>query len=190
MVTVAQFIDSIEHLTAGGKAALKRHVQMDEFGAKLDADCEELFKEALHENLPATFNALERTAVKRILKHHGAAEGQRAFSFHVASPDEDIDLVDAETNEIPVRSFKVSRNHQGKLYLDRIEKALANRGLVLLGIGEDVNPAHKDGWTTRAFNTSPVQLVVGPKPGVRFKQAIAYPTQQTFLKQIWQAIVA
>ncbi|KAL3138657.1 hypothetical protein ABBQ32_006415 [Trebouxia sp. C0010 RCD-2024] len=69
MVTVAQFIDSIEHLTSGGKAALKRHVQMDEFGANLDADCDELFKEALHENLPATFNALERTAVKRILKH-------------------------------------------------------------------------------------------------------------------------
>ena len=46
MVTVAQFIDSIEHLTAGSKAALKRHVQMDEFGANLDADCHELFKEA------------------------------------------------------------------------------------------------------------------------------------------------
>ena len=71
MVTVAQFIDSIEHLTSGGKAALKSHVQMDEFGANLDADCDELFKEALHENLPATFNALERTAVKQILKHPG-----------------------------------------------------------------------------------------------------------------------
>ena len=43
MVTVAQFIDSIEHLSAGGKAALKRHVQMDEFGANLDADCEGSF---------------------------------------------------------------------------------------------------------------------------------------------------
>ena len=30
-----------------------------------------IVKEALHENLPATFNALERTAVKRILKHPG-----------------------------------------------------------------------------------------------------------------------
>ncbi|KAL0023108.1 hypothetical protein WJX77_001828 [Trebouxia sp. C0004] len=29
--------------------------------------------EALHENLPATFNALERTAIKRILKHPDAA---------------------------------------------------------------------------------------------------------------------
>ena len=27
-------------------------------------------------------------------------------------------------------------------------------------------------------------------PGVSFKQAVAYPTQQTFLKQIWQATVA
>ena len=71
MVTVAQFVDSIEHLTAGSKAALKRHVQANEFGAKLDADCDELFKEALHENLPATFNALERTAVRRALKQPG-----------------------------------------------------------------------------------------------------------------------
>ena len=78
----------------------------------------------------------------------------------------DIDTVDAETNETPVRSFKVSRNHCGKLDLDGIEKALANRGLVLLGIGEGGFPAHKDGWTIKTFNTSPVQLVVGPKPGM------------------------
>ena len=71
MVTVGQFIDSIEHLTAGSKAALKRHVQTDEFGANLDAECDELFKEALQENLPGKFNALERTAVKRVLKHPG-----------------------------------------------------------------------------------------------------------------------
>ena len=71
MVTVGHFIDSIEHLHADSKAALKRHVQMDEFGAYLDADCDDLFKEAVQENLPATFNALERTAVKRIFKQPG-----------------------------------------------------------------------------------------------------------------------
>ena len=71
MLTVKQFIDSIERLSAGSKVAFKKHVQMDEFGANLDSVCDELFKEALHENLPATFNALERTAVKRILKHPG-----------------------------------------------------------------------------------------------------------------------
>ena len=71
MITVAQFIDSIERLTAGSKAVLKRHVQMDEFGANLDADCDDLFKEALQENLPATFNAFERTAVKRMSKQPG-----------------------------------------------------------------------------------------------------------------------
>ncbi|DBA76300.1 hypothetical protein WJX77_012166 [Trebouxia sp. C0004] len=102
----------------------------------------------------------------------------------------DLETVDAETNETPVRSFKVSRNHQGKLFLDGIKEALANRGLVLLGIGEDGFPAHKDGWTMNTFNASPVQLIVGPKPGVRFVQAVAYPTQQIFLKQIWQAVVA
>ena len=71
MVTVAEFIDSIEHLTAGTKAALKSHVQTVEFGASLDADCDELFKETLQENLPATLNALHRTAVRRALKHPG-----------------------------------------------------------------------------------------------------------------------
>ena len=85
-------------------------------------------------------------------------------AFHSGCTD--IDAVDAETNETPVRSFKVPRNHQGKLFLDGIEKALANRGLVLLGIGEDVFPAHKDGWTMNTFNASPVQLIVGPKPGM------------------------
>lgn len=67
MVLVAQFFDSIEHLTADSKAALKRHVQLAEFVAKLDADCDELFKQTLSENLLATFNALERTAMKQIL---------------------------------------------------------------------------------------------------------------------------
>ena len=49
------------------KAALKRHVQTDEFGANLGADCDELFKEALQENLPGAFNALERHSSKASL---------------------------------------------------------------------------------------------------------------------------
>ena len=85
MVTVRQFIDSIERLNAGNKAALKRHVQMDEFGANLDADCDDLFKEALQENLPTTFNALERTAVKQILKQPGEylCIVRKVLLFHV-----------------------------------------------------------------------------------------------------------
>ncbi len=71
MVTVADFIDSIEHLTAGSKAELKSHVQKAEFGASLDAECDEIFKETLQENLPTTLNALHRTAVKRALKDSG-----------------------------------------------------------------------------------------------------------------------
>lgn len=71
MVTVAEFIDSIDHLTAGTKANLKSHVQKVEFGASLDSDCDEVFKETLQENLPATLNALHRTAVRRALTHPG-----------------------------------------------------------------------------------------------------------------------
>jgi hypothetical protein len=46
-------------------------VQKVEFGASLDADCDEVFKETLQENLPATLNALHRTAVRQALKDSG-----------------------------------------------------------------------------------------------------------------------
>ena len=72
--------------------------------------------------------------------------------------------MDAETDEVPVRCFKVSRNRQGKLFLDGIKEDLANRGQVLLGIGTVGQPAHKEGWTVKTYNTTPVQLIVGPKP--------------------------
>ena len=85
-------------------------------------------------------------------------------AFHSGCTE--TDTVDAETDEIPVRSLKVARNHQGKLFLDAIKEALANQGLVLLGIGEDGFPAHKDGWSINTFNASPVQLIVGVKPGM------------------------
>ena len=85
-------------------------------------------------------------------------------AFHSGCAD--MVVVDAETDETPVRSFKVSRSHQGKLFLAGIETALANRGLVLLSIGADGFPAHKDGWIVNTFNTIPVQLAVAPKPGV------------------------
>ena len=68
MVTVAQFIDSIDRLKDDSKAALKRHVQKEEFGATLEDECDKVFKQTLWENLPATFNALERTAVKLAAK--------------------------------------------------------------------------------------------------------------------------
>ena len=74
--------------------------------------------------------------------------------------------MDAETDEVPVRSFKVSRNRQGKLFLDGIKEGLGNRGRVLLGIGTVGQPAHKEGWTIKTYNTTPVQLIVGPKPGM------------------------
>ena len=71
MLTVERFIDSIQDLSSDSRAGLKKHVQMRDFGALLDADCDELFKEALQDHLPATFNALECTAVKRALKSPG-----------------------------------------------------------------------------------------------------------------------
>ena len=75
-------------------------------------------------------------------------------------------MVDAEIDEIPLRSLKVPRNREGKLFVDSIEKGLASRGLVLAGIGKDGYPAHRDGWTINTFNTSPVQLIVASNPGM------------------------
>ena len=68
---VSEFIDSIPHLSAGTKATLKKHVQSQEFGASLHADCDEVFQEVLQENLPATLNLLERATLKRALKQPG-----------------------------------------------------------------------------------------------------------------------
>ena len=78
----------------------------------------------------------------------------------------EINMVDAEIDEIPLRSLKVPRNREGKLFVDSIEKGLASRGLVLVGIGKDGYPAHRDGWTINTSNTSPVQLIVASKPGM------------------------
>ncbi|KAL0039623.1 hypothetical protein WJX77_003638 [Trebouxia sp. C0004] len=74
MLTVERFIDSIQDLSTDSRAGLKKHVKMHDFGALLDADCDELFTEALQDHLPAIFNALERTAVKRALKSPGASQ--------------------------------------------------------------------------------------------------------------------
>lgn len=71
MVTVSEFIESIQHLSAGKKAALKTHVQSLEFGASLDADCNEIFLEALQGCLPVTLNVMECTRLKQALKQLG-----------------------------------------------------------------------------------------------------------------------
>ncbi|DBB05863.1 TPA: hypothetical protein ACH3X3_009872 [Trebouxia sp. C0006] len=168
-------------------ARFASEAELETFLGRLDPDYSQ-FASTLWQNGVRTARQLAN-ATKPLLLSYGLPE-LYIDDINATADTTDIDAVDAETNETPVRSFKVPRNHQGKLFLDGIEKALANRGLVLLGIGEDVFPAHKDGWTMNTFNASPVQLIVGPKPGVRFVQAVAYPTQQTFLRQIWQAIVA
>ena len=71
MVTVSEVLNSIPQLSASKKATLEKHVQLQEFGASLDADCDEVFQEVLQENLPATFNLLQRAALKRALKRPG-----------------------------------------------------------------------------------------------------------------------
>lgn len=89
--------------------------------------------------------------------------------------------VDAEINEVPARSFKVSRNFQGQLFLDGIREAVANLGAVLLGIGDGGIPSHKEGWTNRIFPTTPVKLIVGPKPGVNAMHSSGACVHQTIL---------
>lgn len=59
--------------------------------------------------------------------------------------------MDAETNEVPVRSLQVSNNHEGKLFLDGIKEDLANRGQVLLGIGDGGLRTRKGGLSRRSI---------------------------------------
>ncbi len=63
-VTISDSIDSIPHLSAGKKATLDEHVQSQEFGVSLDANCDEVFQEYLQENPPATFKFLQGARLK------------------------------------------------------------------------------------------------------------------------------
>ena len=66
-------------------------------------------------------------------------------------------MVDAETDEVRIRSFKVPRNQQSKLNVASIEKYLVNRGLVLLAIDTDNGyPPCKDAWTLYSYVTTPI----------------------------------
>ncbi len=71
MGTVAEFIDSIKHLSASSKADLQSHVQTQEFGSSLDAEFDKVFKQTLLENLPVKLSALHRTAVRQALEDSG-----------------------------------------------------------------------------------------------------------------------
>ena len=50
---------------------MEKHVQSQDFGVSLDADCDEVFQEVLQENPPATFNILEYARLKGALKQLG-----------------------------------------------------------------------------------------------------------------------
>lgn len=82
MVTVSQFIESLRHLSAGKKTILEEYVQSEDFGAKLDAECDEIFQEGLQQNPPATFSVLDRTALNRALKQLGEYLNCRRSWFH------------------------------------------------------------------------------------------------------------
>lgn len=75
-------------------------------------------------------------------------------------------MVDAETDELPVRAFKVPENRQNKLDMASIAKSLVDRALVLLAIDTDSGyPPCKDAWTLFSYVTTPIRLCVGRKPG-------------------------
>ncbi|KAL0035603.1 hypothetical protein WJX79_001993 [Trebouxia sp. C0005] len=75
-----------------------------------------------------------------------------------------VEMVEVETDDLPVKRFVVPRNQYGQLCVDSNEKFLAGSGQILLH--------------------------VAPKPGARLQQALAYPTQQSFFRTIWSKLVA
>jgi len=77
-----------------------------------------------------------------------------------------VEMVEAETDDLPVKQFDVPRNQYGQLCVDSIEKFLAGSGQILVSIGNGY-PACKDGWTLNSYSAIPIQLHVSPKPGRR-----------------------
>ena len=52
--------------------------------------------------------------------------------------------------------------------MESIEKSLATRGQVLLGIGDvEGYPACKDGWTIMPYYDTPIRLLVMTNPGMQ-----------------------
>ncbi|KAA6424073.1 MAG: hypothetical protein FRX49_06032 [Trebouxia sp. A1-2] len=100
-----------------------------------------------------------------------------------------VEMVEVETDDLPVKRFVVPRNQYGQLCVDSNEKFLAGSGQILVSIGNGY-PACKDGWTLNSYSAIPIQLHVAPKPGARLQQALAYPTQQSFFRTIWSKLVA
>ncbi|KAL3161604.1 hypothetical protein ABBQ32_010462 [Trebouxia sp. C0010 RCD-2024] len=102
-------------------------------------------------------------------------------------------MVDCETNEPSIKPFTVPRNWRGQLDVKAIEKSLAASQHILEGIvhgNRHGYPACRDGWTCTSYTGTPIQIQVAPKPGARPKQALAYPTQHSFLSQMWRTLVA
>lgn len=85
MVTVSQFIESLQYLSAGKKTTLEEYVLSEDFGAKLDGECDEVFQEGLQQHPPATFNVLDRTSLKRALKQLGEYLNCRRSWFYFCS---------------------------------------------------------------------------------------------------------
>ncbi|KAL3156372.1 hypothetical protein ABBQ38_000687 [Trebouxia sp. C0009 RCD-2024] len=81
-----------------------------------------------------------------------------------------VEMVEAETDDIPVRHCTVPRNQYGQLCVDSIKDYLAGSGQMLVSIGNGCYPKCKDGWTLNSYSAIPIQLHVAPK---LVRQAIA-----------------
>ena len=77
-----------------------------------------------------------------------------------------VEMVEAETDELPAKQFMVPKNQHGQLCVDSIKEYLAGSGQILVSIGNGY-PACKDGWTLNSYSAIPIQLHVAPKPGRR-----------------------
>jgi hypothetical protein len=105
-----------------------------------------------------------------------------------------FEMVTAVTDEDPAQTLQVP-SRGGYIDVASIQKHLATSGMELLRIrsgGVDGFPeCDAQGWSTTKYEVSanrPLELIVAPKPGCKI--ATAYPTQHTFLGQMWQKLVA
>lgn len=78
---VGDFISSIREFQDDEKQILKEWVTSERFGAKLDGECNDTFKETLSNNPPPTFNLLQSTVVQRAARLQGEPYPQLADSL-------------------------------------------------------------------------------------------------------------
>ncbi|KAL0040302.1 hypothetical protein WJX77_002769 [Trebouxia sp. C0004] len=161
MVATSEFIDSIPHLSVGKKATLETHVQSQEFGVSLDADCDEIFQKVLQQNPPATFNILELARLEGALQQLSQAKAKGQIFI--------VSLL------VPSSKEKKAQEEEVQICFDRPPSYLAlldsiERGPTALKL-DQVNFHIKAGKESKSVLFSRTMRLVGDRGAIKLAKA-------------------